>query len=184
MSIKTALRRGFYSVKWKIRDRIINEKNVKRLNNKDFTLISRDCLGGIVLHDMHLRFNTPTINLWFSPSDFVKFCKGLKYYSSLELEFIKEDKIDYPVARLGDIKVYFTHYTEAEAKQKWKERCKRINYDNLFFLMTDTRDCSEEDMREFDKLVYQHIIFTYNKYSKIPCTYYCDSHKLGFSMGI
>lgn len=30
----------------------VNKKNIKRLNNKEITLISSDCTGGVIMHDL------------------------------------------------------------------------------------------------------------------------------------
>ena len=88
----------------------INRKNKSKLKNKSFSLISGDCLGGIVLHDLHLQFNSPTVNCWMYPKDFIKFVNNLKYYVNKQLIFIYEEGINYPIGCLDDIKVYFTHY--------------------------------------------------------------------------
>ena len=89
---------------------IINLRNRERLVNRDFTLIASNCNGAFILHDLNLRFNSPTVNLFLYPADFIKYVKKLKYYSSLNLEFIEEKDITYPVGKLDDIKIYFMHY--------------------------------------------------------------------------
>ena len=52
----------------KRRNRIRREK----LKNNDFTIISSECAGGVIYHDLGLRFDSPTINLWFKPDDYLK----------------------------------------------------------------------------------------------------------------
>ena len=47
------------------------------LKNKDFTIISHNCVGGVIYHDLGLKFNTPTINLFFMAKDFIKYNKIL-----------------------------------------------------------------------------------------------------------
>lgn len=160
----------------KLREKI-NLKNREKLKNKDFSLIASNCNGAFILHDLGLRFNSPTVNLFLYPSDFVKYTRNLKYYSSLELKFIKKENIDYPVGKLDDIEIYFMHYkTEEEAKQKWLERTNRINYDNIFILMTDRDGCSKEDLENFDKLEYKNkIVFTHILYKDIKSSYYIKS---------
>lgn len=114
---------------------IINNKNREKLVNKDFSLIASNCNGAFILHDLGLRFNSPTVNLFLYPVDFIKYVKKLKYYSGLKLEFIKEPNITYPVGKLDDIKIYFMHYkSEEEAMQKWEERTKRLNYDDFDYV--------------------------------------------------
>ena len=79
----------------------------------------------------------------FSPFDFVYFCRYLSRYLSQKLTFIESSE-NYPIAILKgipeetpDIKIEFVHYkTETEAAEKWYERSKRINYDNLYIIFT------------------------------------------------
>lgn len=79
--------------KW-FRDRVllggVNRLNRLRLKNKEFSLISSNCNGGMILHDLGLRFNSPFVNLWISPSDFIKMLGRLNYYMSCELVLKKE----------------------------------------------------------------------------------------------
>lgn len=68
------------------------------------------------------------------------------------------------VALLKDIKIYFQHYkTEEEAKAKWNERAKRMDYDKLFILFTDRDGCTEQDIVEFDNLPYKNKVIFVNK---------------------
>ena len=53
-----------------------NHYNIKD-RNYNFTLISRDCIGGVVYNQLGLPFFSPTINLFFSPADFNLFCLHL-----------------------------------------------------------------------------------------------------------
>ena len=111
----------------------------KRNKNKDFTLISRDCIGRVVYHQLGLRFLSPTINLFLTPSDFNQFCLNLKGYLSSELVQDNGAKEDYPVGLLTaneqTVRVHFMHYASfEEAKTKWDERTARVNYENLYVL--------------------------------------------------
>lgn len=152
----------------------VNLKNIGRLINKDFSLIASNCNGAFILHDLGLRFNSPTVNLFLYPADFIKYVKKLKYYSSLKLEFVNEPNITYPVGRLDDIKIYFMHYkSEEEARLKWEERTKRLNYDNIFIMMTDRDGCTEKDLQEFDNLEYENkVIFTHIEHKDIKSSFY------------
>ena len=68
----------------------------------------------------------------------------------------------YPVGRLDDIHVYFTHYGSFEqAKRKWDERLQRLNMDNLYVVMVEKDGCTEQDLAAFDQLNYKHkVVFT------------------------
>ena len=176
---------SFYSkicnrILWYVRDFTINRKNKSKLKNKSFSLISGDCLGGIVLHDLHLQFNSPTVNCWMYPKDFIKFVNNLKYYVNKQLIFIYEEGINYPIGCLDDIKVYFTHYkSEAHALEKWNKRIKRLNYNNIFVIMTNANNFDASDFIEFNKIKYPHIIFTHKKCNE-DNSFYCNHDKNGF----
>lgn len=58
----------------------LNKKNRDRFHNKNLTIISQNCVGGVILHELGLRFNTPTVNLWFSAEDFIKILERPRYY--------------------------------------------------------------------------------------------------------
>lgn len=157
----------------------INEENRKRLNNTGFSVISSNCNGAFILHDLGQRFNSPTVNLFLYPKDFIRFVENLKYYMSLKLEFVKEKDVTYPVGRLEDIKIYFMHYhSEEEANQKWEERKQRICYENLFVLMTERDGCTYEDLQKFDKLQYPNkIVLTHLSYPEIKSSFYIKGYE-------
>ena len=109
----------------------------KKLRNDNFSIICSNCIGGVIYHRLGKQFLSPTINLWMNQKDFLKMALDLKSYMSKELAFIKGE-YDYPIALLGDVKVYFNHAkTEEEARHSWEQRKTRINYDNLYVIMYD-----------------------------------------------
>ena len=147
----------------------------KRLKNKDFTLITRDCIGGVLYHQLNLRFLSPTINLFFTPEDFNLFCLHLKDYIDAELEESKEKDILYPVGLLSPknhspIKVRFMHYDTFEiAKKKWEERKTRINWDNIYVISsfcysTELPSLSEKLIKDWNQIKYPKVLLTDKKY--------------------
>jgi uncharacterized protein (DUF1919 family) len=66
------------------------------------------------------------------------------------------------------------HYkSEEEARKKWNTRKKRINYDNIFIIMTDRDGCTKQDLEEFDKLDYKNkVVFTHIEYKDIKSSFY------------
>ena len=145
-----------------------------KLHNKDFSLIASNCNGMFMLKDLNLPYKSPFVNLWLYPKDFIKFLKNISYYSECKLEFIQMDNIKYPVGKLDDIYIFFQHYkTEEEAYDKWNKRIKRINKNNIYILMTDRDGCTEDDLREFDKLEYKNKkVFTHIKRPDISSAVY------------
>ncbi len=173
----------------KIRDvfRIIyNKINQLRLKNENFSLIASNCNGASILNDLGQRFNSPFVNLWMKPGEFIKFLSNLNYYLSCELLFVKEESISYPIGLLADIRIYFQHYNSEElAKKKWDDRKKRINFDNLFILFTDRDGCSYQNLLDFDNLPYKNkIVFTHIPYPEFKSAYYIKGFENCESVGM
>lgn len=145
----------------------------RKLKNHSPSIISSNCNGGIILHDLGLRFNTPTINLYFDSGDFLKFLSDLSGYFEKELVEV-ECEFDYPAGRLGDITIYFMHYPSfAEAKAKWEERKNRVDMNNLFIMMADRNGCTYEMLKEFDSLPYKNkVVFTHKTYPEFESSNY------------
>lgn len=59
---------------------------------------------GVILHELGERFNSSTVNLFFSAEDYIKFLDKLDHYLSQTLVEVHSDK-DYPVAKLDDITI-------------------------------------------------------------------------------
>lgn len=152
----------------------LNSVNKQKLVNDNFSIISSNCVAGVIYHDLGKKFLSPTINLYFESKDFIKFLKNMDYYVSLKLEEDFDKKYDYPVAKLGDLKLYCVHYDSfEEVKIKWEERCKRINKNNLFVIMCERDFCSETEIKEFDELPYKNkIIFVSRPMPQIKSAYY------------
>ncbi|WP_022765631.1 DUF1919 domain-containing protein [Butyrivibrio sp. XPD2006] len=148
-----------------MRDHVRNKIDRARLKNKDFSIISNNCIGGVISHDLGLQFKSPTVNLLIKPDDFVKFLENFDYYKNLEIVEIPY-YTDYPVGMLGDIPLFFKHYnTFDEAVAKWKERMNRINYDNLFIMMSDRFCMSYSSLERFEKLPFKNkVCFTAKDY--------------------
>ena len=150
-----------------------------RNKNKYFTLIARDCIGGIVYHQLKLRFLTPTINLFFTPIEFNKLCLHLKEYIPGELVELKDDEVSYPVGLLypakdseisDPVRIDFMHYaTFDEAFKKWNERKVRINWDNIFVVSSfcypkEIADFSDELTKDWNNIKYKKVMLVNQKY--------------------
>ena len=135
----------------------------------DFTIFSSDCLGGILYHDLRRKFLSPTINMWFEERDFLKFCLSPQYYLNCDFQFLSEQEKDvpYPVGCLGDcdrrIRLYFEHYpTNQSCVENWDRRKQRIQWNNLFVVMSDL-DLSDEDIALFYQIqAKRKIMFTWH----------------------
>ena len=158
-----------YNKSWNIKRGVYLWLKRKRLKNHSFTILSNNCIGGVMSHDLHERFNSPTVNLWFKPADFFDFLENLDEYLSAEVVEVFEEGINYPIGRIykGNdrfITLYFQHYEGfSDAIEKWKERAKRIQKSNLFVVfeypaILDSKEEQQEMKTKFDALPYKNKI--------------------------
>ena len=163
----------------KLQRKAINKTYQKRLTNQGMSVISANCVGAFILHDLNQPFNSPFVNLYLDPSDFVRYLQNIEFYQAQPLQFIQTEK-PYPVGLLGDLKVHFMHYhSEQEAKEKWEARSQRLDFDNLFIMMTDKdggKGAKYEDLQAFDNLPYPNkVVFTHKPYPEFKSAFYSSS---------
>lgn len=176
------VKKAFKSIKSRIENnapRIFSyfyeKKQRRRLKNHDFSILCPSCIGGVIYHRLGQRFLSPTINLWMRQRDFLKFVSNLEQYINKELVFVEGVVVagkvcDYPVAKLGDVLIFFKHSnSKEEAKADWEKRKVRINYDNLYLIIYDREDITFDDLIEFGKIECANkIILTSKKYDNLP----------------
>ena len=143
----------------------------KTLRKRDITLITNNCIGGIIYHDMHLQFRSPTINLYFDNEEFIRFCTYLDEYLSLEVEECTSIEKTFPVGVLhglhGDVHIYFMHYVSfKQAVAKWNERKLRINYNNIHVIMEAQR-CSFSTLAKFNDIPFTNKVVLTDGIQKI-----------------
>lgn len=130
------------------------------------SIICNNCVGGVIYHNLGLRFDSPTINLYIKGIEYLEFCKHLEYYANCPLaESTDPTEVKCPVGVLvpadGDhipVHIYFEHYASfAQAKEKWEERFSRVDYNNLFFIWEFYDTLYDHDMiYAFDRLPRKH----------------------------
>lgn len=143
----------------------INRSLQRKLTNQGMTVISANCVGAFILHDFHQPFNSPFVNLYLSPQDFLRYLQNMDFYRTQPLTFVQTEK-SYPVGKLADLEIHFMHYhSEQEANEKWQLRTSRMKLDNLFIMMTDRDGVTEKDIQLFDQLPFKNkVIFTHKPY--------------------
>lgn len=143
------------TLKYKIRE------STKGLDLSNISIISQNCIGGILYHDTNSQFLSPTINCYMMAEDFITFVNDIEYYTKLPLKMHWENC---PVGVIDNIKVYFLHYdTCKDAKEKWIERSKRINYDHILVLCTDKDKFNDDCYSKWKKIGYSKLLFTSNE---------------------
>ncbi|SPX43244.1 exopolysaccharide biosynthesis protein [Haemophilus influenzae] len=151
----------------------INRTLQRKLTNQGMTVISANCMGAFILHDLHQPFNSPFVNLYLSPQDFLRYLQNMDFYRTQPLTFVQTEK-SYPVGKLADLDIHFMHYhSEQEANEKWQLRTSRMKLDNLFIMMTDRDGVTEKDIQLFDQLPFKNkVIFTHKPYPAFKSAYY------------
>lgn len=168
-----------------VRARKICEMAHFSITNKDISIIASNCNGGVLCKDLRIPFLSPFVNLWIPPRDYIHLLQRLKEYMKEELHFIQDSSVSYPVALLGDVRLYFQHYQSRESAEAcWIRRRERINYDNLLVLFTDRDGCSYEDLKAFDCQPYKKVVFTAKQYDDIESAVYVDYFKSDKEVGI
>lgn len=166
----------------KLQRKAINQTYQKRLTNQGMSVISANCVGAFILHDLNQPFNSPFVNLYLEPFDFIRYLQDIRFYQSLPLQFIQTEK-NYPIGILGDLKIHFMHYrSEQEAKENGRLAHNVLNFDNLFIIMTDKyrgKGVDYEHLQAFDNLPYPNkVVFTHKPYPEFKSAFYIKALKM------
>ena len=86
-----------------VRLHIRNRIDRLRFNNHEVSIITNHCMGGIICHDLGIKFNSPTVNLKILPSDFIKFAENLEEYIGKDIVEVEDKSVSYPVGMLADL---------------------------------------------------------------------------------
>ena len=165
--------------------KIYIENKRRKLKNTEPSLMCDNCNAGVILHDLGLKFNSPTVNLYFKPADYLRFLtEPHKYLNAVPVEINTEKS--FPVGKIEDVTVFFMHYPDFEtAKKKWVERSSRVNFDKLFLMMTDKNSCVYEQVAKFDSLPYAHkVIFTHKPYPEFKSACYIKGFENDGEVGV
>ncbi|MDV3429598.1 MAG: DUF1919 domain-containing protein, partial [Bacillota bacterium] len=166
-------------------NRILFRNRIERskLINDNFTILSQNCIGAVMYHDLGKCFLSPTINIGFDPNEFITFLEDMEYYLNAPIKIISSE-YSYPVGKLGEgehqiITLHFVHYSDCQvALEKWNERKKRINRNNIFVVCQDA-NMSYETIQKFDNLKQfeSKILFTAKEYKEFSSTVYLKNYK-------
>lgn len=111
-------------------------KYIKLLDAKP-SIMAENCWGALTYNYLHMRFDSPLINLNLSNKDYFKLMKNPLKYMKEELIEIdkglnKQENYWFPICSLGDLRINMIHYRSYEqALNKWNRRKERINWENI-----------------------------------------------------
>ena len=135
-------------------------------------------MGGCILHDQHIMYQSPTVSLQILPEEYSKFCSNIEHYMKAELtEYKKEnlsekhkiylmkmfDKIpDMPYGLVDDIIVCFQHYPTFEAgADMWNRRKARFDPEHIAYIFYVRSRIYMNELMDFVNLKLDNsIIFT------------------------
>lgn len=164
------------------------KKMREKLENREVTFLTPNCIGGILFHDLGLKFLSPTVNLMMTQTDFLEFVLHMDDYLNGTFTFIKHKEHKCPCAYLSsdnldkEILVVFTHYdNEEQALDKWNSRKERMNNDNIFVFIEERDGLTKKDIEKLSELKVRGVVaFTCNEYKDIPYAVYLPKyHKSG-----
>ncbi len=143
-----------------------------------------------MFHDLGLKFQSPTVNLMLTQTDFVQLILHIDNYLNGEFEFFEDPDLTCPCAwlcaeGLPSIRITFTHYqNKEEAVRKWLERSTRINRDNLFIFLMERDGLTREQIEKVAMLKARGIVvFTARDYSDIPYTVQIKKYEIDGEVG-
>lgn len=170
--IKKSLKDVFYKFTGNIRQ--------KKIKNKNFTIISNNCWGGIIYRNFHIPYQSPTCGLFFMAPEYIKFIYGIKNYIYNEIVEIEIEESKYKdylksinykgiIGKIKDVEICFLHYDNiVEINEKWKRRLQRINWNRIIYKFNDQNLCTNTELEAFERFNAKNkICFTAKKHENI-----------------
>lgn len=160
----------------KRKNKVLETQWRSRLKNDNFSIICSSCIRGVIYNRLGKKFLSPTINLYFTQGDFIKFACDLPYYISQNLNFVESEE-DFPVAMLDDITVYFNHAKSAnEAMEDWNRRKDRINYNNIYIILYYRDNYTIDEIRKIEQAHCKRKIILTSKKLDLDYAYYMEEN--------
>lgn len=131
------------------------------VKNKNISIVSDDCWGGVLYHSLGLEFNTPFINFAVGHDSYFNLISNIEYNLKLPLE-LKESEYGLIKGYLGsNIEINFNHdFSKNDIMSKWNRRLERFNFQNYFVKMTINND---KEAYKFESLDVKNKIGFYYK---------------------
>lgn len=133
------------------------------------TILSDDCWGGYIYHELYLQFSSPCINISWSKEDFIRFAQNPLWYLNFDLVMEIEGSVrgnQCPIGSLGEgnekICMEFVHSTcFADAKSLWDKRKERVNKERIFVKCGIPANSSNKKylLEEYKKIPFSKVCF-------------------------
>ena len=144
------------------------------------SVISNNCMGGCLLHDLHIMYQSPTVSLQILPEEYCKFCINIEKYMKAELIECKKEELseehkrylmkmfdkipDMPYGLVDDVLVCFQHYpTFADGADMWNRRKTRFDPQHIAYIFYVRGELYMNELMDFINLrLPNSIVFTEN----------------------
>lgn len=130
-------------------------RRVRLLNRNGISLVSNNCLAGILYRDTGIRYQTPTVGLYFIGSAYREFIQDIyrdeflgRDAWNLDLENTTfSNDLSCPVYCLNGVpKIVFLHYrTPGEAVEAWNSRLARLKGRQIKIILSVRDGVADED---------------------------------------
>lgn len=155
-----------------------------KLKKSNISILANSCLGGRIYKELGLKMLSPTINnICLKEGEYIDFLSDYNYYLGKDMVEYNDRNYKYisgscnterfmPKGIIDDkIMWYFPHViTAKEAVEKWNERRKRINYNNIVAIMIIQTD---EEAEKFEQLSIKNKLGIYYKDLNLNSVVYC-----------
>ncbi len=168
----------FTRVILKITPHIYNRCYRKGNYQQHITLLSQNCIGGVLYHMLGLPFDSPTINMFIEDENFIKLAENPQHYFSIDAQPHEEYHVDnkdaslvYPTIKVDDIVLCCQHYKNcAEAVAAWNKRRLRVDIKKIFVIACSWNLNENVDyVKRIDALPYPKVIFTMEQFNLPSC---------------
>lgn len=143
-----------------------------KTRNSNVRILSSNCIGGLLYHDMGKSFDSPTINCTVKGMDFIDMCRDYDQYFRVAPVLAEVSPQGYPIADVNGIRVNCVHYKSIdEFSAIWERRCERfLTKDDveIVVISCDDQIRTAEEIEAFHNLPYRKVCFTVNPEPKYP----------------
>lgn len=143
------------------------------LVNDKYSIICDSCYGGTINKELLQEHRSPFVNCSIPNADFYRILCDLERYLNADLTLCDtKPKKDVFSTKLLDTSIYFYHHNDFnEIISKWNRRKLRVNFDNLFIIVSDGTGDNGQHMsvsmaKKFLELPYKNLIIVTNDYAK------------------
>ena len=136
----------------------------REMGGEAVSILSNNCVAGRMLHDLGLRLDTPTVNLWMSFPDYLTFTEALPFSLDGTLHQVHGLDERTPVADWmfsgGIVRLHFIHSPSfATAKRDWERRIVRVHPNPVFLVAADNTNATHEELSRFLRLPFPKKMF-------------------------